>query len=666
MKKLSEWFLGAKKNPLSENTHKGLALSVFFAWIGLGSDGISSSCYGPEQSFLALGGHHSLSIWLVLMTTLTIFLISYAYNRVIHLFPNGGGGYKVATALLGENAGLITGIALLIDYALTIVISVASGMDALFSLFPASIPHKFVQICSAFTIMFLTYLNMRGMKESVKTLMPIFLGFIIIHLALIGYGFMAHANQFVPVVHAATSNTSSLWHQFGSLFVFAIMMHAYAQGGGTYTGLEAVSNNVNALAEPRVRTGQWAMIFMALSLAIMAGGILLLYLFWHIMPIPGKTLNAVLFGEMLGNSSWGHLWLTVTLVLEAGLLFIAANTGFLGGPAVLSNMGIDHWVPKMFVNISSRLVKQNGVLLFGAGALMLLFVTDGQVKTLVIIYSISVFLAFTVSIFGLLKYFSTEVAHFFQKSIKLCLLAAGFIVCAMVLVMIAATSFLSGGWIGFLLIALLLWFCLAIRKDYITTNAMLDKLNQELIRPLNNTGPITPILPNAADATAIIFVGSSCGAAMHTFLTVKKLFQDHYRNFVFVSIAVVDSGTVVFADRIEELRQRREDNLNYLVNFCSLHQIPAESLLQVATDPIEELDVFAKQLAEKYPNNAFFASQLLFSGNSWIQRINHNKTAFAMQRELYTLGLNMMILPVKVDIERTPDMTAGLVAAEGV
>ena len=652
MKKLSEWFLGAKKNPLSENTHKGLALSIFFAWIGLGSDGISSSCYGPEQSFVALNTHHALSIWLVLLTTMTIFLISYAYNRVINLFPNGGGGYKVATALLGEYAGLITGIALLIDYALTIVISVASGMDALFSLFPASIPHKFVQICSAFTIMFLTYLNMRGMKESVKTLMPIFLGFIIIHLALIGYGFMAHANQLVPVVHDATSNTSSLWHQFGSLFVFAIMMHAYAQGGGTYTGLEAVSNNVNALAEPRVRTGQWAMIWMAISLAIMAGGILLLYLFWHVVPVPGKTLNAVLFGDMLGNSAWGHLWLTVTLVFEAGLLFIAANTGFLGGPAVLSNMGIDHWVPKMFVNISSRLVKQNGVLLFGAGALMLLFVTDGKVNILVIIYSISVFLAFTVSIFGLLKYFSTEVSHFFKKSIKLFLLGLGFIVCAMVLVMIAATSFLSGGWIGFLLIILLLCFCLSIRKEYRISNAMLDKLNQELVRPLNNTTPIVPILPNPSDATAIIFVSTSCGAAMHTFLMVNKLFKDHYKNFVFVSIAVIDSGTVVFADRIEELRQNNQNNLDYLTNFCYLHHIPATSLLEVATDPIDGLDVFAKKLADKYPDNAFFASQLLFSGNSWIQRISHNNTAFAMQRELYNLGLNMMILPVKVNIGR--------------
>lgn len=652
MKKLSDWLLGAKKNPLSSSTHKGLALSIFFAWIGLGSDGISSSCYGPEQSFLALNHHHSLSIWLVLLTTMTIFLISYAYNRVINLFPNGGGGYKVATALLGEYAGLITGIALIIDYALTIVISVASGMDALFSLFPANMPHKVIQLCSALTIMFLTYLNMRGMKESVKTLMPIFLGFIIIHLALIGYGFMAHANQLVPIVHEATSTTGSLWHQFGSLFVFAVLMHAYAQGGGTYTGLEAVSNNVNSLAEPRVHTGQWAMICMAVSLAIMAGGILLLYLFWHVTPVAGKTLNAVLFGEMLGNSAWGHLWLTITLVFEAGLLFIAANTGFLGGPAVLSNMGVDQWVPKMFVNISSRLVKQNGVLLFGAGALMLLFVTDGRVQTLVIIYSISVFLAFTVSIFGLLKYFSGEVSQFFKKWIRLFLLGVGFIVCAMVLVMIAATSFLSGGWIGFLLIALLLWFCLAIRKDYRISNAMLHKLNQELIKPLNNKTPIVPIYPDVKNSTAIIFVGSSCGAAMHTFLTVKKLFKDHYKNFIFVSIAVIDSRTVVFADRIEELKKKNETNLDYLVNFCHLHHIPAASLLEISTDPIGELEVFAKKISQQYPDSAFFASQLLFSGSSWIQRINHNKTALAMQREIYMLGLNMMILPVKVNIGR--------------
>ena len=160
----------------------------FLAWVGLGADGLSSSCYGPEEAFLALGSHTHLGLYLAVATAVTVFIISLAYNQVIELFPNGGGGYKVATNLLGPHAGLVSGAALIVDYVLTIAISIASGVDALFSLLPLS-AHSLqdgVELESRSSL--LIVLNLRGMKEAIKFLLPIFLGFVIMHVLLIVYG----------------------------------------------------------------------------------------------------------------------------------------------------------------------------------------------------------------------------------------------------------------------------------------------------------------------------------------------------------------------------------------------------------------------------------------------------------------------------------------------
>src|SRR5262249_14562825 len=162
-------------------------------------------------------------------------------------------------------------------------------------------------------------------------------------------------------------------------------------------------------AEPRIHTGKWTMFYMALSLAFTAAGIIVLYLLWDAHHVEGQTLNAVTFQAIiahfgLGSDAMNHLGLVVVLVFEAGLLLVAANTGFLGGPAVLANMAVDSWMPHQFRNLSSRLVTQNGVILMGAAAAAVLLITRGQVSVLVVLYSINVFLTFTLSLAGLVKY----------------------------------------------------------------------------------------------------------------------------------------------------------------------------------------------------------------------------------------------------------------------
>ena len=179
-RRLRESLLGKPLDPFSGDTRKHVALVAFLAWVGLGADGLSSACYGPEEAFLALGVHTPLSLYLAAMTAVTVFVIALAYNQVIELFPSGGGGYKVATRLLGDHAGLVSGSALVVDYVLTIAISVASGVDALFSLLPPSLGAIKLGLDVALTIGLL-YLNLRGMKESIRFLLPIFIGFVVTH-----------------------------------------------------------------------------------------------------------------------------------------------------------------------------------------------------------------------------------------------------------------------------------------------------------------------------------------------------------------------------------------------------------------------------------------------------------------------------------------------------
>jgi len=205
---LRQFVVGAPLDPLSRRTRHSLALVAFFAWVGLGADGISSSCYGPEEAFKALGEHTHLGLYLALATVVTVFLIALAYNQVIELFPTGGGGYRVASRLIGPYAGLVAGAALLVDYVLTIAISVAAGVDAMFSLLPIAF-QKWKLLSGLAIVAVLLLLNLRGMKEAIKVLLPVFLGFIVTHAVMIAYGVLAHAGEFARIVPATFDATQT-------------------------------------------------------------------------------------------------------------------------------------------------------------------------------------------------------------------------------------------------------------------------------------------------------------------------------------------------------------------------------------------------------------------------------------------------------------------------
>lgn len=652
LKWLRHLLIGPPRDPFNPETRRHIVLVAFLAWVGLGADGLSSSCYGPEEAFLALGAHTHLGLYLALATAFTVFIISVAYNQVIELFPSGGGGYKVATQLLGPRTGLVSGAALLVDYVLTITISVASGMDALFSLFPPGW-QVFKLSAEVALILVLVALNLRGMKESIQILLPIFLGFFISHVLLIGYGIYAHAENLPVLVSATLAETVQFSDEMGWIFVASLFLRAYSLGGGTYTGLEAVSNNVNMLAEPRVKTGKWTMFYMALSLSLMAGGIILLYLLWEAKPVEGQTLNAVTFQAILGSFESASPFmkdagLILALALEAGLLLVAANTGFLGGPAVLANMAADYWVPRQFRQLSNRLMKQNGILVMGLGALAILLWSNGRVALLVVLYSINVFLTFSLSLLGLCIYWWNDRADTRDWRSRLLLSLIGLIVTAGILLITLVEKFSYGGWVTVLITSLVIVLCLRIRKHYEETSEQLVRADKLFApKPTWEESAHPPPL-DPAQPTAIILAGKNLGIGMHTLLWVQQFFPGHFKNFIFLSVGEVDTESFDGKGALRTLQYRIENSLNYYTGYCHSRGLAATYHMAFDTDPVEGLSKLTEKVMEEFPSSICFASELIFPNENILTRWLHNHTALAMQRRLQFIGRQMVILPMIV------------------
>ncbi|HEY2987331.1 MAG TPA: amino acid permease [Candidatus Binatia bacterium] len=649
---LKNVFFGKPKDPLDPSVFHQVSLIAFLAWVGLGADGLSSSAYGPEEAYLALGDHLFLALPLAILMAVTVFVISASYNQIIELFPSGGGGYLVATKLLGTKSGLISGGALIVDYMLTITISVASAGDQIFSFLPPEIHGaKFgVQI---FLIFFLIYLNLRGTKESVLFLLPIFLVFVAAHIVAIALGIFPNAGQITTIATQTAKEVSGDIQGLGLLATLAILLHAYSLGGGTYTGIEAVSNSLQVLREPRVVTGKKTMRYMAVSLAFTASGLLLCYLLNHVVHEPGKTLNASLLEKIYGgifSSSWpvAYVMVVVTLVSEAAILLVAAQTGFIGGPTLLSNMAIDSWVPHRFSHLSDYLVTRYGVWFMGLASLGFLLYTGGRVKVLVVMYSINVFLTFTFSQLGLCRHWWEARGRQRLWRRKILVSGLGLMLTATILVITMVIKFAEGGWVTVLVTSALILLCYVVRSHYDRVRAALKSLDSTLMDiPFQpDLKPVPAKDPNAP--TAVVIVRDFDGIGIHTLLTIPQLFPNHFKNVIFISIGVIDSSQFKGASEIHNLRQLKEENLKSYVEFANCLGWYAEYRYSLGIDLLDELVKVCNATAREFPRSVFFAGRLVFQEETLFTRVLHNHTPFTLQQKLQFEGLQMIILPIRV------------------
>jgi hypothetical protein len=339
----------------------------------------------------------------------------------------------------------------------------------------------------------------------------------------------------------------------------------------------------------------------------------------------------------------------LTLFSEAALLVVAAQAGFTDGPRVLGNMAVDSWVPHRFAGLSERLTTQNGVLLMGAASLAALLYTRGEIGTLVLMYSINVFITFSLSMFAMMRFWlrarhQTVPLPWLRRSL---VFAIGFLLCITILAIAVFERFAKGGWVTLAVTGTLVVLCFVIRKHYRTTYAKLGQLYDEL-KTLPADVSATPRALDPKAPTAAVLVANYGGLGIHTTLNIFRFFPNHFKNLVFLTVGVVDSGGFKGEGSVDELRKRTEETLAQYEELARRIGMPALSRYALGTDAVHEGEKLCLELSKEFPRVTYFAGKVIFQREAWYQHLLHNETAAAIQKRLQWAGKPVVIIPARV------------------
>ncbi len=371
-----------------QKLNKAKALAI------LSSDALSSVAYGPEQILIVLvtigvaAFWYSIPIAIGVLILLTALILS--YRQIIYAYPHGGGAYVVSKSNLGVNPGLVAGGSLLVDYILTVAVSVSAGTDAITSAFPALHEHK-VGIAIIFVI-FLTLLNLRGVTESASILAyPVYL-FVLALFILIGVGIFNIITGNVP----ATLHTPIGTPVAGiSLF---LLLRAFASGSSALTGVEAISNAIPNFKDPAPKNAAKTLLMMGILLAILFSGIVVLAYFYGVTPRPEVTVVSQI-AELVFGRDFMYFFIQGTTAL---ILILAANTGYSAFPLLAVNLAKDKFIPRMFLLRGDRLGYSNGIIILGLASILLIVFFHAETEHLIPLYAVGVFLPFTLSQSGMM------------------------------------------------------------------------------------------------------------------------------------------------------------------------------------------------------------------------------------------------------------------------
>ncbi|HTY12620.1 MAG TPA: APC family permease [Candidatus Omnitrophota bacterium] len=655
--RIKSLFFGEARNVYDRSMFHGMSLIAFFAWVGLGADGLSSSCYGPQEAWHALGAHHYLGILIAIASAFTVFVIAESYQQIIELFPQGGGGYVVASRLLTPALGMISGCALLIDYILTITVSIASGADAIFSFLPPEYM-QFKLLAAVGVLLLLIWLNMRGVKESVVPLVPIFLTFVITHAFIIIFALADNYLQLPLVAHSTASELARTSSELGMVGMLMLLVRAYSMGAGTYTGIEAVSNGMPILREPKVKTAKRTMNYMAISLAAMVLGLMFAYVFYRIEPQAGKTMNALLFERVAGGwGGWGYLLILISLISEGAILFVAAQTGFIGGPQNLSNMAMDRWMPKSFAVLSDRLVTSYGVLLMGIAALVLMIASRGSVTFMVVLYSINVFITFMLSQLGMVRHWWGERKKGLGWIKKILINGVGLVLTVFILILMIFVKFNEGGWITLGITGGLVFCSYLIKRTYEQGDRTIMTLDPLAAKA--ETGATDLFAVNESwqggepefeprNRTAVFIVKDFNGVGVKTIANVMNSFNNVFRNFIFVQAGLLNAGIFKESEEMKNVEHKVDSELERYIKFMNRYGYFAKGYTVTGIDVVEELEEQLKQIILHFPGSVIFGGQVVFPDDNWFSRLLHNYTLFSVQRRLYNRGVPVYVVPIRV------------------
>jgi amino acid transporter len=449
---VKRWLVGAPM-PLAQARHerlrKRVALAVF------SSDALSSVAYATEEILLVLvlagTAALSLSLPIALAITALLAIVTVSYQQTIHAYPNGGGSYIVARDNLGDVPGLVAAAALLVDYVLTVAVSVAAGVAAVTSAVPALAGHKVALGVGCVAV--IAFANIRGVRESGRVFAVPTYFFIVSFAVLLLGGAYRFVSGTMPSAVAAAAPA-------GEALGWFLVLRAFSSGCTAMTGTEAISNGIPAFRAPEPRNAAITLGWMAVILGILFVGITLLAGALGVVPSGQETVVSQIARQLFGS---GIVYYAIQAA-TALILVLAANTSFADFPRLSSLLARDHFVPRQFATLGERLVFSNGIVVLAALAAGLLVVFGGDTHALIPLYAVGVFISFTLSQGGMVRRWWRLQTSGWRR--RLAINGVGAVATGVVAVVIAVTKFVHGAWIVVLVIPILVVGFLAMRRHY--------------------------------------------------------------------------------------------------------------------------------------------------------------------------------------------------------
>jgi len=436
-----------------ERLTKTKALAVF------SSDALSSVAYATEEILLVLVGAGtailSFSLPIGLAITALLIIVATSYYQTIHGYPSGGGAYAVARENLGVSAGLTAAAALLIDYVLTVSVSITAGASALISAFPDLAALR-LEICLV-AVVIVVWANLRGVRESGTVFAIPTYAFVATVLLMLAVGGLRHAGgNLTPAALPAGQPETGAVH---ALTVF-LVLRAFASGCTAMTGIEAISNGVQAFREPRASNAGKTLLAMSALLAVMFLGVTVLAQLLRITPSPHETVVSQI-GRCVFGDGVLHLTLQAATML---VLFLAANTSFAGFPRLSAILARDGYLPRQLNNIGDRLVYSNGIIALAALASVLIILFGAQPHRLIPLYAVGVFLAFTLSQAGMVHHWRKERGR--RWRLKAAINGLGAVTTGIVLVVVFEAKLAHGAWMVVILVSVIILACRSVKHHY--------------------------------------------------------------------------------------------------------------------------------------------------------------------------------------------------------
>ncbi|MDB9465075.1 APC family permease [Dolichospermum circinale] len=590
---IKQFFLG-KSLPTSahseERLSNGAALAV------LSSDALSSVAYATEEILLVLvaagSGALGLSLPIAVAIIALLAIVVLSYRQTIRAYPQGGGSYIVARENLGLYTGLVAGGSLMIDYILTVTVSISAGTAALTSAIPVLKSHT-VLLC-LFFIFLIMLANLRGVKESGKIFMVPTYAFITSIFLLIGIGVFKYTNGQVITEYPSLPVSEGI-----SVF---FILRAFSAGCTALTGVEAISDGVLAFKTPEWKNARLTLLYLGVILGFMFVGISYLANIYHIVPEAGQTVVSLLGRVILGNGPVYYFLQIVTLLV----LMLAANTSYADFPRLCYFLARDGFLPRQLSLLGDRLVYSNGIMLLSICAGVLVIIFKGQVNAIIPLYAVGVFTSFTLSQAGMVRHWFQEQTRGWRASAIMNGLGA--FATLVVLLVIICTKFLLGAWLVVIAIPILVTLFAAIHRHY---QYVAERLS---IHDLEPRSYISVPKPAVVTHPAVVVVGQLNRG------TVEAL--DYARTIADKIVAVhVDIGST---DR-EEL-QRKWQNLEA--------DIPLEIIESPYRSVIDPIVDFIGQFQENHPG--VFTTIIIpaFVPRNWWDSILHNQTTLFLKNAL--------------------------------